>query len=201
MIRIGLTGGMGMGKSTAAEMLRQRGLPVADSDALARQLVEPGQPALAEIAHRFGPEMIGLDGRLRRDLLAERVFSDAARRKELEAILHPRIRRAWLTQLDAWREAGAERGVVVVPLLYEVDAAGEFDRIICVACSTATQAERLRERGWTQEQIRSRQQAQWPVEEKMARAHFVVWSEGGLEVLAAQLERILEPGSSSASQL
>src|SRR5437899_8502578 len=91
----GLTGGIGMGKSTAADLLRKRGLPVVDSDVIARQAVEPGQPALAEIRQLFGAEMVGDDGRLRREELARRVFADAESRRKLEAILHPRIRAVW----------------------------------------------------------------------------------------------------------
>ncbi len=180
-----------MGKSAAAEILRGRGLPVADSDAIAREVVEPGQPALAEIAARFGPEVVGPEGRLRRDWLAQRVFSDAGRRQTLEQILHPRIRQVWQARLEAWRLGGHLRAVVVVPLLYEVGLAGEFDRIICVACTAATQRQRLLARGWSEEQIQRRQEAQWPAEKKVAQADFVAWSEGGLDLLAVQLDRIL----------
>src|ERR1041385_6459689 len=88
----GLTGGIGMGKSTAADLLRGRGFPVVDSDIIAREIVEPGQPALAEVRQVFGAEIVGADGRLRRDELARRVFGDSEARRRLEAILHPRIR-------------------------------------------------------------------------------------------------------------
>ena len=190
MILFGLTGGIGMGKSAAADLLRQRGLPVLDTDVVARQIVEPGQPALAEIAARFGAEMIGADGLLRRDLLADRVFADAAQRQALEAILHPRIRRTWLAQAGEWRGAGRREAVVMVPLLYEVDGAKDVDRVVCVACSSLTQRARLAARGWPAAEIGRRCAAQWPVERKMALADYVAWSEGGLDVLAAQLDRV-----------
>ena len=90
-----------------------------------------------------------------------------------------------------WRAEQQPRGVVVIPLLYETEAAPLFDTIVCVACSAATQRERLRARGWTEEQLNQRIAAQWPVERKMALAHYVVWTEGDLEVHAGQLERIL----------
>src|SRR5205807_4603737 len=90
MILLGLTGGIGMGKSTCADLLRERAVPVVDTDVLAREIVEPGQPALAQVQTTFGPEMIGADGRLLRDQLARRVFADPAARAQLEAILHPR---------------------------------------------------------------------------------------------------------------
>src|ERR1043166_5304271 len=99
MTAMGLTGGIGMGKSTAADLLRQRGLPVIDNDLIARQLVEPGQPVLAEIRQPFGLEISGAAGRLRRDELARRVFADAESRRRLEEVLHPRIRAIWQAQL------------------------------------------------------------------------------------------------------
>lgn len=188
---IGLTGGIGMGKSAAANLLRERGLPIADTDLIARQLVEPGQPTLAEIKNGFGPEIIAPDGRLRRDELARRVFSNAEARKKLENILHPRIRSIWMEQIRSWRAEGRALAVVVIPLLFETNAAAEFDRIICVACSIRTQRQRLQARGWDINQMDQRIAAQWPVEKKMDLADYVVWTEAGLDVLALQLERIL----------
>jgi dephospho-CoA kinase len=187
----GLTGGIGMGKTTVAALLAVRGVPVVDSDALARELVEPGQPALAEIARTFGPAMLGPDGRLRRDELARRVFGDEPARKQLEAILHPRIRECWQAQVAAWRAEGRPAAVAVIPLLFETGAESQFDEIICVACSPATQQERLKARGWTPEQIAGRVAAQWPVEKKMALAHHVLWTEGDPASLAGQIQRIL----------
>ena len=188
---LGLTGGIGMGKSAADALLRQRQIPVVDTDLLAREVVEPGQPALAEIGRQFGPEYLGPDGRLRRDALARRIFADPQARHQLEAILHPRIRRLWQAQVQSWREQGQPLAVVVIPLLFETGAQAEFDATICVACSAASQRERVLARGWSLEQLAQRLQAQWPVEKKMAQADFVVWTEGGLDVHAAQLERIL----------
>jgi dephospho-CoA kinase len=186
----GLTGGIGMGKSTAAELLRPR-VAVVDTDDLAREVVEPGQPALAEVREWFGPEILAEDGRLRRAELARRVFADAAARQQLEAILHPRIRARWQAQIERWRAAGETVGVVVIPLLFETHAAAHFDATVCLACTAATQHERLRARGWTTEQIAQRIQAQWPLEKKMALADFVVWTEGPLAVLGEQFGRII----------
>lgn len=181
-----------MGKSTCAEMLRPRSVPVVDTDALARELVEPGQPALEEIRRTFGPEAVDSAGKLRRDFLAERVFSDQSARQRLEAILHPRIRALWQTQVAHWREEGRPVGVVVIPLLFETNAQREFDMIICVACSKATQDQRLLARGWTPQQIEQRINAQWPIDQKIAAANFVVWTEGSQETAAEQLDRILQ---------
>ena len=186
----GLTGGVGMGKSTAAEFLRARGAQVVDTDELARQLVQPGQPALAEIQAEFGKAIIASDGRLRRDELAEIIFADAAARKKLETILHPRIRERWLAQVEIWRKENRALAVVVIPLLFETRAESHFDKIICVACSAPTQRQRLLSRGWTPKQIEQRLAAQWPVEQKIPRADFVVWTDGALDAHARQLERI-----------
>ena len=180
-----------MGKSTAADLLRNHGLPVIDSDVVARQVVEPGQPALAEIERLFGKEIVGHDGRLRRDELARRVFADAAARRALEEILHPRIRAVWQAQMDSWRAQGRPSAVAVIPLLFETEAARHFDATVCVACSAPAQRARLRARGWTDEQINQRISAQLPVEKKMLLADYVVWTDGPLEIHAAQLERIV----------
>jgi dephospho-CoA kinase len=187
----GLTGGVGMGKSAAAGILRGRGIPVVDTDDLARQIVQPGQPALEEIKLAFGSEVISSDGALQRGKLAAIVFCDPERRLKLESIMHPRIRELWQAQINAWRREKHSAVVVVIPLLFETLAERELDSTICVACSTATQRQRLAERGWTSEQIQQRIAAQWPIEKKMAGASYVVWSEGRLDILALQLGRIL----------
>jgi dephospho-CoA kinase len=187
---LGLTGGIGMGKSTAAEFLRTRGAQIVDTDELARQLVQPGQPALTEIQTEFGKKVIAPDGQLRRKELAEIIFADAAARKKLETILHPRIRERWLAQVEIWRRENRALAIVVIPLLFETRAESHFNKIICVACSAATQHERLLARGWTPEQIKQRLAAQWPVEQKISRADFVVWTDGALDAPAQQLERI-----------
>lgn len=193
MKTFGLTGGIGMGKSTAAQWLRERGLPVVDTDDLARWVVESGQPAWREIQDAFGAEVIAPDGQLRRDALARIVFSDPAAREKLEGITHPRIRELWQRQIETWRAEKRTLGVVVIPLLFETGAEAALNAVICVACSSATQRRRLTERGWTPEQIDQRIAAQWPVEKKIAKANFVVWSEGSKEVLAEQLGRIVQP--------
>ena len=197
----GLTGGVGMGKSAAARFFQERGARIVDTDELAHQLVQPGQPALAEIQNAFGPDIVAPDGWLRRAELAKIVFADPAARKKLEAILHPRIRERWLAQIETWRAASTRsdggRGencplaVVVIPLLFETQAESHFDKIICVACSAPTQHQRLLSRGWTLEQIEQRNAAQMPVEQKIARADFVIWTDGMLDVHARQVAQIL----------
>src|SRR6266436_630162 len=188
---LGLTGGIGMGKSTCAELLRARNLPVVDTDDLARTVVEPGQPALAEIRAAFGAQMIDKGGQLNRGELARAVFSDPAARKRLEGILHPRIRELWKAQAKEWQAQDHSLGVVVIPLLFETGAESELDATACLACSEATQRQRLSARGWSREQIDQRIRAQWPIEQKLAKSDFVIWTEAGLDVHAEQLDRIL----------
>ena len=191
MIRLGLTGGIGMGKSMAAELLAERGAKVSDSDVIARELVEPGQPAQQAIAEAFGNEVLRADGSLNRGRVAELVFGDDAARRALEDILHPRIRATWLGNLDRWAGKGVALGVAVIPLLYETGSEAAFDRIICVACSPKTQWERLRQRDWSDEEIDRRIAAQMSATEKMKRADHVVWTDGPVSAHADQWEDLL----------
>jgi len=187
----GLTGGVGMGKSTAAAFFSQSGARVVDTDEIARELVQPGQPALAEIKKEFGGKIISSTGELKRSELAQIIFADNAARKKLEAILHPRIRENWRAQVKTWRQENCPLAIVIIPLLFETAAESHFEKIICVASSAAAQHERLAARGWSPEQIRQRIAAQFPVEQKIARSHFVLWTEGKLAAHAQQVTRIL----------
>ena len=191
MTLLGITGGIGMGKSAAATLLGALGVPVVDTDELARRLVERGSPALAEITEAFGPEAIDPEGSLRRQWLARLVFADTAARGRLEQILHPRIAVAWRGEVGRWRDEGRQIGAVIIPLLFEKGYEAEFDAVVCVACSAETQRQRLRGRNWSEDEIKARAAAQLPVNDKAARSRFVVWTEGGLPAHARQWERIL----------
>lgn len=188
----GLTGGIGMGKSTASDFLAQQGIAVMDTDRIARQLVEPGQPAFSEVVATFGADLVDGSGHLRRDELARRVFGDTEARQKLESILHPRIRETWLKQVEQWRAEKRPLGVVVIPLLFETNAEANFNATVCVACSAVTQRERLRTRQWTDAQINQRIAAQMPIERKLHLSTYVAWSEGQVEVLNEQLRRIFK---------
>jgi dephospho-CoA kinase len=188
---IGLTGGIGMGKSTVASMIAGRGIDVVDTDDLARRVVEPGQPALDEIRQLFGAGVIGADGALLRQELARRVFGSEVSRRQLEAVLHPRIRGLWRDQIEQWRELGKPTGFVVIPLLFETRSERNFDGILCVACSKEQQEARLLRRGMSVEQIRQRNEAQWPIAKKMEAADAVIWNEYDPTVAGEQLERYL----------
>ena len=187
----GLTGGVGMGKTTAAKILEKRGVSVVDSDELARQVVEPGQPALDEIIDQFGDGFIDSAGRLDRTKMAQQVFGNDTVREQLEAIIHPRVRMQWQRNISEWREQQICAGVVIIPLLFEVEAQDQFDVVLCVACSASTQRERLRQRKWGEEQISARIASQMDVVEKMDLADHVLWNEGNLDVLREQINSIL----------
>ena len=129
MLRIGLTGGIGSGKSTVAALFAARGVPVIDADIVARERVEPGQPALDEITAAFGRELLDEAGRLNRARLRDLVFADPARRERLEAILHPRIRAEMERRLA---DCSAPYALLVIPLLFEADQRDLVDRVLVV---------------------------------------------------------------------
>jgi len=140
MLRIGLTGGIGSGKSTVADLFAARGVPVIDADAIARELVAPGQPALAEIVASFGTDCIDAEGRLDRARLRERVFNDAAQREHLEAILHPRIR-AVMAERTATQSTAYV--LLVIPLLFESGQRDLVDRVLVVDVPVELQRARV----------------------------------------------------------
>jgi len=147
--------------------------------------------SLIELKHQSPHTLLGMhplgDGS---GLVVRAFLPDAAAREKLETILHPRIGERWLAQIETWRGENRALAVVVIPLLFETRAESHFDKIICVACSAPAQRERLLARGWTPEQIQQRLAAQWPVEQKISRADFVVWTDGALDAHVRQLERI-----------
>jgi dephospho-CoA kinase len=187
---LGITGGIGMGKSMTAELLSQRGIPVVDTDVLARNLVEPGQPAWRKSWTRSAAicwtKMAGCA-----DASLPASFLRQTERELLESILHPRIRSSWMAQAALWRKESRACAAVIIPLLFETGAGEEFECVICVACSPGSQRQRLATRGWTPEEIDKRNASQWPVQAKMDHSHRVIWTEPSVEVHAAQLDRIL----------
>lgn len=188
---IGLTGGIGMGKSTSFHYLQKASVPAIDTDQIARELVQPGQPALADITAAFGPNILESNGQLNRQKLGDLVFHNTNARKRLESILHPRIREHWLQSADQWRRQGTRVGFVVIPLLYETRAETHFNAVVCVGCLYQTQKRRLLARGWSEAHFKSRIQSQWPIDRKMEAADFIVWTEGTIATHHQQIDRIL----------
>jgi dephospho-CoA kinase len=189
---IGLTGGIASGKSAVAAMLRDRGAAVVDADEIARRVVEPGTPALAEIRARFTDAVLDGEGRLDRKALAARVFADPDARAALNQITHPRIALASQEEIAGWAERGAQVVFYEAALLVENRAYEWLDALIVVAAPAAVQLERLRARDLLDEDgARARLAAQLPLEEKVARATWVIDNGGDLAATAAQLELVL----------
>ncbi len=189
---IGLTGGIATGKSTFSALLRARGAPVVDADALARAVVEPGTPALAEIVRAFGPELLQADGTLDRKRLGERVFADPTARRRLEAITHPAIRAAMLA--ETLRLAGEGHALVFydAPLLYEVGLDTILDAVVVVWAPAEVQRRRLIERdGLSPAEAEARLAAQLPVDDKAARADVVIENAAAERDLGAKADRLL----------
>lgn len=187
-LRIGLTGGIASGKSTVADMFADLGVPVIDTDVIAREMVAPGEPALAEIRDAFGAGVIAADGTLDRAAMRRIVFDDDAARRRLEAILHPRIGRAAREQADA---AGGAYQIIVVPLLVESPLRGFVDRVLVVDCDEDTQVTRLLARdAGSEQQARRILAAQSSRAERLAIADDVISNEGGLDATREQV-RIL----------
>ncbi|WP_242394620.1 dephospho-CoA kinase [Anaeromyxobacter oryzisoli] len=189
---VGLTGGIASGKSTFAALLRERGVPVVDADALARRVVQPGSPALARIAAEFGPRVLAADGGLDRKRLAARVFADPAARRALEAITHPAIRQAMREETRRLAAAGHELVLYDTPLLYEVGLDATLDCVVVVWAPREVQRERLMRRdGLAPADADARLAAQLPLDEKAARADFVVENADVPGALAAKADRLL----------
>ncbi len=186
MLRIGLTGGIGSGKSEVSRRLAARGAVILDADAASRAVVEPGTPGLARIAEAFGAGVIGPDGALNRERLGGIVFADPAQRARLNEIVHPLVR-DWM-QAGERAVAGSGRdGLVVVhdvPLLAEGGRRGDFDLIVVVDVPAELQVERLvSQRGMAADQARARMAAQATREQRLAAADIVIDNSGSLEDL------------------
>jgi len=184
---VGLTGGIGAGKSAVARRLAELGAVIIDSDALAREVVAPGTPGLAEVVAAFGPEVLDPDGALDRAMLGRIVFADDERRRRLEAIIHPRVR-ARAAEIAASAPPDA---VVVndVPLLVEAGLAGLYQAVIVVLASEDVRVARLlRDRGMTEADVRARITAQATDEQRRAVADIVIVNDNDMDDLRSQVD-------------
>jgi dephospho-CoA kinase len=187
---IGLTGGIGSGKSTVARMLADRGAAVVDADLLAREVVEPGQPALAEIAAEFGPSVLLPDGRLDRAALGAVVFADAARRERLNAITHPRVGALMQERIAAALATSAPLVAVDIPLLFEASRQSLFEGVLLVWVPPEVQLHRLVARdGISEDEARARVAAQMPIDDKRALATWVIDNSGSPGDVERQVDR------------
>lgn len=190
VFRVAVTGGIASGKTTVANLFAARGVPVIDSDVIAREVVEPGQPALAEIVAAFGAQVLGADGRLDRRRLRERIFTDAAARRTLETILHPAIR-AEMDRQSAAAAAASPYHLLVIPLLAEGGRRDHVDRVLVVDVPEAVQVARLMARdAVSEDQARASLRAQAARTARLALADDVVVNDGEPGALEPQVQRL-----------
>ena len=190
MLLVGLTGGIGSGKSTVSRLLAERGAVVVDADDLARRAVEPGSPGLEKVVEAFGPEVRAADGSLDREAVAAKVFADPEARKRLESITHPEVFRLYHDEVDRYRDT--DRVVIFdAPLIVETGAADGFDVLVVVSASGEAQVRRLMaDRGMTERAARDRIAAQLPLEEKVKLADVVIHNDGPVEDLVPQVNHL-----------
>jgi len=186
---VGLTGGIGSGKSVVSDMFQALGAVVVDTDEISRALTAPGGAALGALRAQFGAEAIGPDGGLDRERMRRRVFQNARAREQLEAILHPPIRGRTQAAIAAARGPYV---IVVVPLLFETGACLEFvQRVLVVDCDEAEQVRRVvASRGLSAEEVRRIMATQMPRAERLRRADDVLHNENGIEALRGHVERL-----------
>ena len=193
MIRVGLTGNVGSGKSEVARLWRDAGIPVVDADALAREVVAKGNPGLAEVVDTFGDSILTAEGTLDRAKLRGIVFADSAERARLEAVVHPRIgvlRRRWVEDREA---EGAPLIVCEIPLLFETGSEGDFDFVVLVHATEVERERRLREgRGLTSGEARRIMASQGDAEAKLARADYVLHNSGTRDELRSAALDLLD---------
>jgi dephospho-CoA kinase len=189
---VGLTGGIATGKSTVSAMFRALGCVIIDADLLAREVVEPGEPALADIVRDFGSGILTSDGRLDRQALGAVVFGDAARRQRLEAITHPRIRERFARRLESLADERFD-GIVIFDAAVIVESGNwkTMDRLVVVVADDATQIARLQARdGISREEALRRIGSQMPLSEKAKLAHYVIDNSGDRAATEAQVRNV-----------
>jgi len=191
MLLVGLTGNIASGKSTVAHLLSERGATIIDSDILARRVVEMDTPAYREIVRRWGAEILAPDGTLDRAALRRRVFKDPVQLEELNRLTHPEVVRLRDRLIADARRRGDRMAVCDIPLLFEANLAGEFERIVLVDAPRPLRLERLvRERGLGETEAMDMIAAQMPAELKRARADFIIDNEGTLAALERRVEEV-----------
>ncbi len=191
MLRLGLTGGIASGKTAVAAMLREMGFAVLDADSLAHKLIEPGQPAYDEVVREFGPAILDPDQRINRAKLAAIVFADRAELDRLNAIIHPRVEAATNRQFEEWSRDGArDAAFVEAALLVEAGFHKKLHGLVVTWCRPEQQLQRLRSRGFSDEEARRRIAAQLPLDEKLRCATEKIDCSGTLDATRRQVEAL-----------
>lgn len=191
MLRLGLTGGIGTGKSVVAAILRELGFHVLDADSLAHKLIEPGQPAHDEVARQFGADIVAPDGHINRARLGSLVFADPAKLARLNTIVHPRVEAAVYHQLDEWaRTLNSPAAFVEAALLIEAGYQRNLDGMVVTWCRPEQQLARLLARGLTEQEARQRIAAQLPMEEKLRHATEKIDCSASLEETRSQVQAL-----------
>lgn len=189
---IGLTGGIGSGKSTVAKLLRSKGFIVLDADEMARKVVEPGQEAFEKVVETFGQNFVGPDGSLDRKALGEQVFKDKSKLSQLEQILHPAIRQTIMLKAKQYERQGHKILFYDVPLLYEKKMESQFEKVIVVDAPLEQRLQRVMRRDQLpRDLIEARVQSQLPLEEKVKQAHFVVDNSKDENWLEQQVDELI----------
>lgn len=189
---IGLTGSIASGKSTVAKMLKELGLPIVDADQVARLVVEPGTETLSNIAEVFGKDILHENGELDRAKLGNIIFHNPSKRKELNDIIHPAIRKEMLRQRDEWTDKGEKHIVMDIPLLFESRLQHFVEKILVVSVTEDTQLKRLMERNHlSREEAKARIASQLPLSVKEKGADAVIYNNESLEETRKQLLEIL----------
>jgi dephospho-CoA kinase len=191
MLKLGLTGGIACGKSAVAAILRELGFAVLDADALAHCLMEPGQPAHADVIREFGAGITDASGRIDRGKLGAAVFGNREKLDRLNAIVHPRVEEAIQRQYAEWERAGTHAAVFVeAALIVEAGHREHLDGVVVTWCRPEQQLERLVRRGLSEEEARRRIASQMPVEEKLRHATEKIDCSGTLEATRVQVEAL-----------
>lgn len=186
-MNIGLTGGLGCGKSTALRLFRDAGAVTVDTDALVHELLREDHDLIESIVTAFGEEVIDAEGRVDRARLAHKVFENSEALRLLESLVHPRVRRVWM------RKLGENHPVLIVeiPLLFENDLQENFSLTICMSSEPEVQYRRLKAKGMSDSQIQQRKRQQFSLDEKMRRADITIHNNGSLDHLKKQVNHVM----------
>lgn len=188
-MRVGLTGGIGCGKSTVVRFFAEAGWRTIESDEVVRELLRSDPHVHTALRGHWGVAVFDAAGQVDRKAIAERVFADEAELRWLEGLLHPLVRDAWKSKVAADPEAD---WLVEIPLLFEKRLETEFDLTVCVSCTAAVIDRRMVNRGYSGDEVEQRRQRQMPLEEKVVRAHHVISNNGSLDFLKLQTTHLIE---------